>query len=326
MKKAIVTTTINPPTEALKKFADIAVKEGWQLIIIGDKKTPDDAYYEFVKQHEAVVYLDCKAQEDISKELSDLIGWNCIQRRNFGLIEAYNSGAEIIAVIDDDNIPYPEWGTNCRVNQEVYIDVYKTDLPAFDPVGMAFPHLWHRGFPVQWLDQREVKGSDRKKMKVKVQADFWDGDPDIDAVCRIALGPEVKFNPDLRPFSSNKPMPFNSQNTFISRDVLKDYFLFPHIGRMDDIWAAYFMQQIHPQSVVFSSASVWQERNPHDLSKDLEAEVIGYRHTKDFIEWLQSDAVDKKLLIKDGDTSVVWPDYFTKKSLEAFKVYKELLQ
>ena len=37
------------------------------------------------------------------------MGWNCIQRRNFAILEAYDRGAEIIALIDDDNIPYKNW-------------------------------------------------------------------------------------------------------------------------------------------------------------------------------------------------------------------------
>ena len=38
--------------------------------------------------------------------------------------------------------------------------------------------------------------------------------------------------------------PFNSQNTFLKGSLLKDYFMFPHIGRMDDIWAAYYLQAL----------------------------------------------------------------------------------
>ena len=33
-------------------------------------------------------------------------GWNCIQRRNFVILEALERGATQIALIDDDNIPY----------------------------------------------------------------------------------------------------------------------------------------------------------------------------------------------------------------------------
>jgi hypothetical protein len=36
MKKIIVTTTINPPTDALLKYAKL---EGWTVIVAGDLKT-----------------------------------------------------------------------------------------------------------------------------------------------------------------------------------------------------------------------------------------------------------------------------------------------
>ena len=39
-----------------------------------------------------------------------MIGWKCIQRRNFALIQAYKYGADVIATIDDDNIPYKKLG------------------------------------------------------------------------------------------------------------------------------------------------------------------------------------------------------------------------
>ena len=44
MKKFIVTTTINSPTEATRKFAKIAVRDEWTFIIIGDTKTPHGEY------------------------------------------------------------------------------------------------------------------------------------------------------------------------------------------------------------------------------------------------------------------------------------------
>jgi len=39
MKKVIVTTTINAPTEAIRRFD---VMPDWHLIVIGDLKTPED--------------------------------------------------------------------------------------------------------------------------------------------------------------------------------------------------------------------------------------------------------------------------------------------
>ena len=97
MKKIIVTTTINPPTVALKKF--IKLKD-WDVVVVGDKKTPHEKYKKL-----KCIYLSPRDQEKISKKLSDLIGWNCIQRRNFGFIYALQNSYELIATVDDDNIP-----------------------------------------------------------------------------------------------------------------------------------------------------------------------------------------------------------------------------
>lgn len=311
--KAIITTTINPPTKALKNFLKASDKEDWQLIIVGDKKTPHDEYIELEKDHKNFGYMSPEYQEAISKELSDLIGWDCIQRRNFGFIEAYNRGAEIIATVDDDNLPYQKWGQNLKVGKPTEVFVYDTDEILFDPLSPIYPHLWHRGFPIQLLDNRTLKAKRLEKRTPLIQADLWDGDPDVDAVCRITLAPQVKDVATATVYGSNKPMPFNSQNTFLSRGVFPTYFLFPHIGRMDDIWAAYYTQRKFPNSVIFSKASVYQERNPHDLSKDLENELIGYKHSLDFAKWCQTESEE-------------WPDYFPKKAIQAYAVYQGLFK
>lgn len=314
MKKAIVTTTINSPTEALKKFAEIATKDNWDLIIVGDKKTPDEDYANFCDKYECAVYLDCAAQEKISQELSDLIGWNCIQRRNFGLIYAYNSGAEIIATVDDDNIPYERWGKNVVLGTERTVTLFNTKAEVFDPLSPTFPHLWHRGYPIQILDNRNLSVPRQTKRTPLVQADMWDGSPDVDAICRISLEPQVKFNSAMPHLTGNVMGPFNSQNTFLHRDCFPDFFLFPHIGRMDDIWASYYLQAKHPDSVVYAKASVEQKRNPHDLVKDLDAELIGYHHSLDFVRWVNGIAEGAK---------PVWPEFMPNDAIKAFEAYRK---
>ena len=115
-----------------------------------------------------------------------------------------------------------------------------------------------------------------------MQADLWDGDPDIDAMCRLTKKPIVKFNIES-PYSSNVIAPFNSQNTFLSRDMIKHYMVLPFVGRMDDIWGGYTLQQKIKCNVVFNKASVYQERNVQDLITNLEKEIIGYRNTKNIL-------------------------------------------
>jgi hypothetical protein len=280
MKKCIVTTTINAPTKAIALFDAMP---DWDLIVIGDKKTPPG--YALQRGR----YVGPEEQEAYDKALSDAIGWNCIQRRNFGLLLAHDAGADVVAVVDDDNIPLRGWGENVMVGREVEVNYYQTALPAFDPVGATnHPHLWHRGFPLQLLAQREYPAPSRRTIRPDVQADFWNGDPDIDAVCRMEHAPVCDFDPSLFPLAANSPAPFNSQNTFLSGAMLKDYFLFPHVGRMDDIWAAYYVQA-KGYVVVFGAPSVFQERNVHDLTRDMKLEYLGYENNLQIVRDLAVD-------------------------------------
>ena len=277
MKKIIVTTTIQSPTKASRLFAE---KEGWEFIVVGDTKTPHEEYKSI-----NCTYLHPEYQEREYKEISDLIGWKTIQRRNIGFIEAYRRGADVIATVDDDNIPYDNWGKNLLLNKEIEVDLYEPYGDYFDPLSVTnHKDLWHRGYPIEHLDfKNKIEYKGKIKKIFKIQADLWDGDPDIDAICRLSKKPCVKFD-KISPFTSNKFSPFNSQNTFISRDVISHYMVLPFVGRMDDIWGGYLVEKLFGCCVVYNEATVYQERNPQDLVKNLENEIIGYRHTKSFLE------------------------------------------
>lgn len=301
MKKVIVTTTINPPTEAILKFQHM---KDWELVVLGDKKTPPGYHLE------RGIYVTPEEQEKYDPELSEAIGWNCIQRRSMGLLWAHEMKADIIALIDDDNIPLEHWGQNLLVGREVEVTEYESDLPAFDPVGLTnYPHLWHRGFPLQLLSQRDYSKKTRKKVFVDVQADFWNGDPDIDAICRMEHRPECKFDPSAFPVAANKMGPFNSQNTFITAECLPNYFLFPHVGRMDDIWGSYFLQS-NGFRVVWNTPSVYQQRNVHDLVRDMKQEYLGYENNASLVRDL---AKNSECIAK----------YLPERSQHAFALYKK---
>ena len=290
LKKFIVCTSINKPTLAVKKFDSM---KDWTLVIVGDKKTPKN--YKLKNG----VYLSPKNQEKIDKKLSDLIGWNCIQRRNFGILYAWKNGADIVAVVDDDNIPYNNWGKKLLLNNKVKTNFYITNSEAFDPISATnHKHLWHRGFPIQILNKRNKVKKQKKIIQPDIQADFWDGDPDIDAICRMEHHPNCKFKNKYFPLASNKISPFNSQNTFISKKVLPHYFLFPHIGRMDDIWASFYVIS-KGFKVVYNKASVFQKRNEHDLTKDMLKEFIGYENNLNLIKDLKKNINNINAYIPD---------------------------
>ena len=126
MKTVIVTTTINQPTEAIEKFQSM---KDCELVVIGDKKTPADYHLD------RGIYVTPEEQEKYDPELSEAIGWNCIQRRSMGLLWAHDMKADIVAVVDDDNIPLDGWGEHLLVGRDVEMDCYETELPAFDSVG-----------------------------------------------------------------------------------------------------------------------------------------------------------------------------------------------
>lgn len=278
MNKFIVTTTINPPTEATKRFAQM---DGWQLIVVGDLLTPHEEYGKL-----NCIYLHPDYQDKEYRDVSETLGWKTIQRRNIGFLEAYKLGADVVATVDDDNIPYDDWGTDLYINKTIEVDIWEPEESVFDPLSITqHKHLWHRGYPVELLPKRHnVIYKGKQKRLVYIQADLWDGDPDIDAMARLIYRPCVKFNDITKPFAGNKIAPFNSQNTFLSREVLPMYAVLPHVGRMDDIWGAYLLQMYYPNHLIFNRASVYQDRNPQDLIANLQAEIGGYRNT---LKWTE---------------------------------------
>jgi len=300
MKKVIVTTTINPPTEAMRRFEAVA---GWDLVVVGDLKTPKDY------QLDHSTYVSPEMQEEYDKALSDAIGWNCIMRRSFGLLWAHDMGADVVAVVDDDNIPYENWGMDLLIGRKVEVNYYQTKLPAFDPIGATNEgHLWHRGYPLELIPKRDYSRKTSLVMEPDVQADLWDGDPDIDALCRMVYAPECKFDEKYFPFASNKIAPFDSQNTFLRGSLLKNYFLFPHVGRMDDIWASYYIQAMGGK-VVFNKPSVYQARNEHNSITDMKNEYIGYENN---LKLVRDIAKDPEQIFK----------YLPKRTVEAFSLYR----
>lgn len=304
MKKIIVCTTINSPTEAIEKYDEMS---DWHLVVVGDQKTPKN--YSLKNG----LYLSPEDQIKMSSELSDLIGWNCIQRRNFGLLHSFNLGADIICTVDDDNIPLDNWGKELLINSKVTLKQYNVTDIAFDPIGSTnYKNLWHRGFPLELIPNRKYDNKSNIEIIPDIQADFWNGDPDIDALCRLEHKPECKFEDGYFPFTSNKFSPFNSQNTFINRKAAMDYFLFPHIGRMDDIWAAYYVLS-KGHKVVYNKATVYQNRNVHNLIDDMKKEYIGYENNLSLLSDLY---VNPDSILK----------YLPERSIFAWNAYRSLLK
>lgn len=314
MRVTIVTTTINVPV-LLKDYASNARRYNHDdvvFIVVGDKKTPARAKsfcrelkrasgYEFY-------FFDVKAQEEYLKkypELSRHLPYNSIQRRNVGILFAYENGAEVIITIDDDNfVKSGDFiGRHLIVGKKLAINEIKSSTGWVNVCGFLkeknnFP-FYHRGFPLGARFKEDKLSTKFKKVRVAVNAGFWLGEPDIDATTRLTIPIEVTDFPRKNNFALAQGTwsPFNSQNTALVRECVPAYFLSPLVGRYDDIWASYIVKRIADhlkQAIVFGHPVVYQERNPHNYLNDLEKERRGMRLTDLFCRCLMQIKLKEK--------------------------------
>ena len=282
MKTALITTTINVP-EVLRLHR--AIDPDVAFFVAGDEKTPHGQLHALLRADLSnATYYTPNTQRGREYACSDLIGFNCIQRRNIALLEALRWGADIIVSVDDDNLPV----------DEAYFSWFRTLLdslswnglsvtaPWFDPGQLLLPPAPHRGLPIDAQTRFEVRPV--TQAKVGVAAGLCLGDPDVGAITRIALGPTVTSVSELGRngvvFTSREASwtVFNSQNTAFIRELAPALFMPPGIGRYDDIVASLVCQRVMRErglSVHFGPPFIWQQRNAHDLRKDLRDEAWG---------------------------------------------------
>jgi hypothetical protein len=309
MKISIVTTTINVPV-LLTEYARNARAFGHRdldFITIGDRKSaPGTAEFcRTINQYYPSTYLDIDAQRrylDRFPALWEHLRFDSIQRRNIGILLAYENGADVVITVDDDNfvMNHDFVGIHSVVGTAPELMTYASTSGWFNVCSMlesdAGVQFYHRGYPQKqrWAEAGTFLSSSRSRHTVAVNAGFWLDNPDIDALTRMERQPVVR---GLRqPWMGNFALqprtwsPFNSQNTALMRDAIPAYFLSPYNGRYDDIWGSYVLTRIcqHFGHVIsFGEPLVRQERNPHDLWKDLDVERNGMIMTDELCEVLR---------------------------------------
>lgn len=307
MKIAFTTTTIHVP-EFLGDYVLDAKKHGVaiDIIVAGDKKTPAAAasYCENLAalHNVPVLYSGVAHQQNYLKnfpELDAFLPWNCVQRRNLAVLLAYEAGADIIVLMDDDNYlaqdnyfsGYAHMGQTARFPAIASASGWYNICDTLNEAqGRRF---YPRGYPVSQRSMDALVTEEQTQGRVIVNAGLWLGDPDIDAVTRLAAPIDVTAYKRAGYFalSAGTWAPFNSQNTAIARECVPAYFLCPDIGRFDDIWASYVVKRIADHLgdfISFGAPLVRQKRNPHDLWADLDLERMGMQLTDIFCTWLRA--------------------------------------
>jgi hypothetical protein len=135
--------------------------------------------------------------------------------------------------------------------------------------------------------------SGRGACRVGVWQGLADGDPDVDAIYRLVVGAPCVFGQrDPVVLGPGTLSPWNSQNTAIRRELFPLLYLPVTVTfRFTDILRGLVAQPIMALAgyqLGFLSATVVQERNPHDFMADFESEVPMYTQCRRVIELVEA--------------------------------------
>ena len=275
-KKCVIITTINPITETIKKHMN---NTEYDVIIIGDKKTPD------CYKNENCIYLDIEAQDKFFPKLSKLIPYNHYGRKNLGYLFAIQKGYEIIYETDDDNIPFDNFDSildfdksvkTIQENDSEWINIFK-----------YFTNnnwIWPRGYPLSLIKKHPIPNYtfENSNKNVAIINGLVENDPDVDALFRLISNNEVTWEKNKKIIISNKNVcVFNTQNTFWIDSTMFIGLLLPCsvTFRYCDILKgiiANILLKFNDKNMAYTSPNVTQLRNEHDLIKDFESEYSMY--------------------------------------------------
>ena len=283
-KIALVVTSIAEPNEVLRTLALGCQAKGYDFIVIGDVASP--ANFEL----EGCRFYGLKEQYDTGLKLARLCPTKHYARKNLGYLLAIREGTSLIVETDDDNSPSETFWDERKRTQAVatlanhgWANVYKYFSNA---------NIWPRGFP---LDHVKDELPALTSLSVvdgdcPIQQGLANENPDVDAIYRLVSSLPQSFRSGRVALAEGSWCPFNSQNTTWWREAFPLMYLPAYCSfRMTDIWRSFVTQRIawtNNWSVLFHEATVWQERNEHDLMRDFRDEVPGYLHNKSICEQL----------------------------------------
>jgi hypothetical protein len=309
MRIAAVTTTIHTPT-VLRLLRKCSPDVDFYVAV--DRKTPDIS----------ALAEETGAQIILGEEwkCSEACGWNSLSRRNVGFLAALKNGADIIYSFDDDNLPID-------TKHFIHLDRLMIEFKSggvklqgsplfngvmmiggtggwFDPGVLLTPHTRHRGFPNS-QHQRYLAGT-VTDAKIGVAAGLVIGDPDIDATTRMEHHPDIgqvhMLGQSGVVVDPHTWTVFNSQNTAVIRELIPAWFMMPGVGRHDDIYASLIVQRVARERgyhVHFGPPFTYQQRNEHDLLKDLLGEIKGMQNIEPMAALLDAIVLPGKSVIED---------------------------
>ena len=327
-KTDIVVTTIFEPAW-LQGYLDNIRAHGHERVvtlrIICDRKTPATVYAAAGAALREGFQVECPTLDEQAAYLrklglpEDYIPWNTDNRRNIGFLKAWESGAEVLISIDDDNYCRADSdfiGSHHVVGQSLnslQAHVYADGAAWFNICQLlecqVQDPVYARGYPYA-ARKHEAQASTRAlpasagEQLVAINAGLWLDDPDVDAITRLAQRPRMRAARQqafiLGPATWS---PINTQNTALMRAALPAYYYvrmgFPlqgmRIDRFGDILSGYFVQKCakHLGQVLRLGGPVADHRRSHhNLFKDLYHELAGIVLVEELLPWLQELALE----------------------------------
>ena len=294
-KKSLVITSISSPNDVLKAYAKGCLQNDISYYVIGDVSSPK------VFSLEGCQFFDIEDQQTLDFKFAKIAPVRHYARKNIGYLLAIRDGNKIIIETDDDNFPFESFWDQ-RQKNVASVGLQNTGWTNIYKYFSDERVIWARGFPLEKvLDSHlpEIGSLNQIQINCPIQQGLADENPDVDAIYRLVkkLLLVFKKGPNIA-LGHNSWHPFNSQNTTWFDEAFPLLYLPSYCSfRMTDIWRSYVAQRIAWEcgwSVLYHSATVYQQRNEHSLIKDFEQEIPGYLQNMNIVAGLE------KLNLKSG--------------------------
>ncbi|MEQ9409408.1 MAG: STELLO glycosyltransferase family protein [Fuerstiella sp.] len=298
-----VITTIQQPTDSVRRLAARLADGRGHLVIAGDTKGPGSFDLSDVPDfsQEQLTFLSIDDQLASGFQLAQLLPTKHYARKNVGYLQAIRANADCIYETDDDNAPLDSWEPRAEylVDAEILKAVHDVP-PHWVNVYRHFSgeNIWPRGLPLDRIQTDLTEAPDSSAFNsdgglwAPIQQGLADGSPDVDAIWRLVLDREFTFHESasamLPPYQW---CPFNTQSTWWWPAVYPLLYVPSYCSfRMCDIWKSFVAQRCLWElgtGVVFHAPEVWQERNVHNLMRDFNDEIPGYQQNHRIAEILE---------------------------------------
>lgn len=288
MKTWVIITSINGPEHgSLPAWRKLCKEMGWRLCVVADRKTPKEGW----NGHELLTLDGAEASMPL---LHRACGVDNYARKNLGYLKAMRHGAQRIFETDDDNWPEPAF--TLPGEPHLHVQEALTEGKYFNHLrhSTLVSRIWPRGYPLSAVNERPaVDTNNLVRRFCPVQQMEVLGEPDVDAIFRLTQ-PELRVTGYRSlPVAARRGTwsPFNSQGTVWFPEMFPAMYIPVTCDhRADDIWRGYVAQRAGWERgdwlVAFTEPQIRQERNAHDLHKDLASESRMYVYVEKLLDAL----------------------------------------